>query len=530
MKQIKINWNYLKYLFWLGPMLVIVGLTSGVVSDSWIPIPLGLIIAGIVIVGLWLIFASSSEQGFWGKRSTQVGTNALLATIAMLVILGLINLLGVRYATRIDLTENKLFTLSPQSQEVVKKLQQPIKVWLFERDANPSDRELLENYRRYSSQFNFEVVDPQKELGLAQKFGVQSPGEVYLEAGTRRQLLQMVKTEPLSEVKLTNTIEQITSDRTDKIYFLQGHGEHPNNAVRGGISQAISSLKTKSFTAEPLNLAQKLKVPKDAAVVVVAGAKRELFKEEVKALSDYITQGGSLLLMIDPSTKPGFDSLLKEWGVKLDNRLAVDASGKGPFGPAVPLVTNYGEHPITKDFGNGISFYPVARPIELTPIKGVEQVPLLFSDQKSWAESDLENKNLEFNEGRDRQGPLILGVALSRQFSSPTKSPSPAPSKSPETAKPTDQKPSESRLIVVGNSEFATDGIFDKQLNGDVFLNAVSWLSKRDSQVLSIRPKEQQNRRINMSVQQAKVVGWTSLLVVPLIGFSTAGFMWWRRR
>ncbi len=84
--------------------------------------------------------------------------------------------------------------------------------------------------------------------------------------------------------------------------------------------------------------------------------------------------------------------------------------------------------------------------------------------------------------------------------------------------------------MVVGDSDFATDGLFEQQLNGDVFLNSVSWLSKQDEQLLSIRPKETKNRRINLTPQQANILGWTPLLVVPLIGFGTAVILWWRRR
>jgi ABC-type uncharacterized transport system involved in gliding motility auxiliary subunit len=93
-----------------------------------------------------------------------------------------------------------------------------------------------------------------------------------------------------------------------------------------------------------------------------------------------------------------------------------------------------------------------------------------------------------------------------------------------------DKKRAEARLVVYGNSNFATDGWFEQQLNSDVFLNSVGWLSKRDEQALSIRPKEQKNRRINLTQEQAGGLGWTALLLVPLVGFTTAGVMWWRRR
>ena len=100
-KRSKITRQFLKLLFWLGPILIIMGLSAGVVSRTWQPLPLGLIIAGVVIIGLWLLLRSysqpkdSSKYPYWSRRSTQAGTNAIAATLSVLVILGLINFLAV---------------------------------------------------------------------------------------------------------------------------------------------------------------------------------------------------------------------------------------------------------------------------------------------------------------------------------------------------------------------------------------------------------------------------------------------------
>ncbi|HEY9892997.1 MAG TPA: Gldg family protein [Candidatus Sericytochromatia bacterium] len=628
MKSIKTK-NYLIYLFWLGPFLTIMGLTAGVVTGDWSPVALGLLFAGLAIIGFWLLFLGALSPGFWKRRSTQAGTNALVATLAMLVILGLINFLGVRYAQRLDLTETQLFTLSPLSQRVVKNLQQPVKIWLFDPKPNPVDRDLLNNYRRHGNKLEYEFADPQLRPTIAQKFKVQKPGEVYLEYGLARKFLQTVSdAERLSEVKLTNGIEQLTSDRTDTAYFLQGHGERPLEQVEGGLSEAVGALKEKNLIAQPLNLAERSEVPDDASLVVVAGPKRALFPGEAQALRNYLTTGGSVLLMVDPEANPGLDNLLTDWGVKLERQIVIDASGQGRsvgLGPATPVVSKYGNHPITRDFGSGFSFYPLARPIESTPLEGVQETPLVVTTEKSWGESNPENQPLQFDPKSDRPGPITVGVALSRKAqpaspsptpsatttspsptpsatttspsptpsatttspsptpSATTTSPSPTPSatttspsptstpqaKASPSASPTStpqattspsvsptpsaspsitpttkvttspsstnqekntKKTSEARLIVYGNSNFATDGWFKQQLNGDVFLNSVSWLSKRDEQALSIRPKEQKNRRINLSTMQAGGLGWVTLLVMPLIGFTTAGIMWWRRR
>lgn len=582
-----IKWTYLKYLFWFGPILTIMGITAQEVAGEWSPVSLALLIAGLLIIGLWFLLLDQIAPGFWGRRSTQVGTNAIIATLAMFVIIGLINFLGVRYGVQIDLTENQLFTLSPQSQQVVRNLDQSVKVWVFESPGNPADQELLENYRRYGSNLEFEFVDPQLQPELAQKFNVNYIGEVYLEYGNQRELVQTISQgERLSEVQLTNAIERITGDRTDKVYFLQGHGERPLEASdEGGLSQAVSALETKNFTVEPLNLAEQPAVPDDASLIVIAGPKRALFEPEVQALEDYLAQGGSLLVMIDPDTNPGLEPLLSDWGVTLTNQIVIDASGQGRLvglGPATPLVTQYGDHPITQDFGTGFSIYPLAQPVDMEPVEGIQETPLVITSPQSWAENTPEQQPLEFNEQEgDRPGPLVLGVALSRQDSSasppsepeaeetpeaegedtdepeaeetpevspeetdepeaetPEASPTASPEESPEASPSpiqTDESQSqedeaESRLIVYGNSNFATDSWFDQQLNPDIFINSVSWLSKRDAQALSISPKEPEDRRINLTPVQSGILGWLALLIVPAFGFLTAGMLWWLRR
>lgn len=522
MKIIKKN-QPVKYLFFLGLFLLAVGLTSGIVAETWGIIPLIFLIAGTITLTLWIVLQTQQNQ-WWNSRSTQAGANALIAIVAVFAIVGLLNFLGTRYYLRQDLTETQLFSLAPQSQELVRRLEKPVKIWVFDVNRNPLDKELLENYRRESSKFEFEYVDPQARPTLANKFGVQDYGEVYLESGDNRQLVQKLNiNERLSEIRLTNRLQQVNSTTTTPVYFVQGHGEHSLTSGQGGISQAIQGLSNINYSGSPLNLGEKSQVPEDVSVVVVAGPKRELFDSEVKALQDYLNGGGNVLLMIDPNTKTNFDSLLKEWGVILDNRLAVDVSGSAVgLGPAVPIVTDYGQHPITQEFGNGISFYRLARPLEINPVAGIKSTILLQTKPypDSWAESDQESEKLEFNPETDIPGPLTLGVALTKTI--------------PTTPTEGEEKPPartmESRLVVIGDSEFATDGLFEQQLNGDVFLNSVTWLSQQDQQPLSIRPKEPRNRRINLSVLQTTLLALSSLLLLPLLGLVTAAIIWWKRR
>ncbi|UZQ55840.1 Gldg family protein [Trichothermofontia sichuanensis B231] len=544
--------KYLPSVFWLGPISLIIGVSAGVVAGTWVPIPLMFLIGGGILIAGWLWWQTSATTGFWGRRSTQAGTNALLSTLAVLVILGLINFLAVRYSARFDLTETQFHSLSPQSQEVVRALEQPVKVWVFTRPPNAQDQALLQNYRRNNPrQFQFEFVDPQQDPALARRFQVTAPGDVYLEMGDRKQFVQNLQNERLSESRLTNSLLRTTEFPEDYVYFLQGQGQRSLDQF----SQAVTRLGDENFSSEPLNIAQRIAagqppIPENATVIVLAGAQRALFPQEVDALKAFLDRGGGLLVMADPNTDPGLDRLLEEWGVTLDPRLVIDATGGAVgldasggivgFGPTAPLVTDYGTHPITANFRGGNSFFPSARPLRLTPKPNVEQTELLLTNAQSWAESDLSQRQVEFNPGPDTRGPLILGAALSRPATqaakrepTPPATPSPSPSPSPGTpeAKADDAKTQpQARLVVIGNSGFATDGFFNQQLNGDVFLNSVNWLSNREGAVLSIRPRETTDRRLILTPARSRWVTLLALVILPIVGLAAAIGVWWRRR
>ncbi|GAB4225818.1 MAG: Gldg family protein [Stanieria sp.] len=505
-----------KLCLFFGLILAVAGLVIGLVTNQWSLLPLGLLIAGTILIAVWLVLTIQANRGFWHKRGMQVGTNAFIATTAILLIIGLINFIAIRNSFRFDLTENKIFTLSPQTQAIVQNLSQPLKVWIFDRNVDPEIESLLQNYRRYSQNFQFEVVDPEINLQLAKgKFKVQSPGEIHLEYGNKKQRIQTLDPSSgnnLTEVQLTNAIEKIQRDRALTLYFIQGHGEAQLKDIEGGLSQAVQSLENRGYQVQPLTLATSGKIPENTNVIAIAGATRKLFPAEVKIIQEYLNNGGNLLLMLPPETDPGLTLILNDWGIQLDNRLAIDASGAGNvlgLGPAAPIINNYGEHPITKDFAQGITIFPESRPLKIVPKEGITATPLVITNEQSWAESDLSNQQLQFDASIDIKGPLDLAFALTRKENPQAK---------------------ESRLVIFGSNTFATNGWLQQQLNSDLLLNSINWLAREDEQTLSISAKEQTNRRINLAPLQAKIISLMALFIMPMIALGLAIFTWWRRR
>lgn len=575
------------------------GLSAGVVSGQWGAVPLSLLGVGLVILGGSLL-ATTTQGNFWRQRSTLSGTNALVATAAVLILMAVINRVAVLNPIRLDLTENQVFSLAPQSEQVAQSLDRSVKIWVFDDVQSETNLVTLRNYQRLSGgQITYEYVDPRERPDLAQRLGATAMGDVILEYDGITQPLQTLQRSAadqqsrLSESRLTNALARVGQTEEDVVYIVQGHGEYGLQ----DISQAIDRLQERNYTTQPLNLAERLAqgeaaIPADASVLIMPGPRQALFPPEVEAIETYLDQGGSVLLLANydtPDTDSSLAPVLESWGVSLDSGLIIDGAGGGGvmgvdrntggvvgFGPTAPLVTQYGSHPITSEFGNGNSFYPESRAVIVETLEGVEGSALLLTNGQSWAETDVEN-SLGYDEGADLQGPLTLGVALRRDLATPSatnpEAPAPAETASDsaetasadpnaaesgsetaatpetrpeeatpeeaantgtaETAEPTDDPEpaaTEPRLVVIGNANFVANGIFSQQLNGDVFTNAVIWLSQRENEVLSIAPKDPTNRRIEMSAVQTNFVGWLAVLIMPLLGFSLCASLWWRRR
>ena len=545
--------KYFRWLIWPGLALATAGLMAGLIG-TWDVLSIVLLVLGLVLLLISLIFSGFGYRRFWQHRSTQAGTNAVLATLSVLLILGVVNFIAVQYGPRFDLTEGGLFTLSPESQSVVTNLQQPVKVVVFDAALSPNDQQLLESYQSFNGELTYEHINPFQEPTVAREFNVSGEGrEVHLATDDRTVFVQTLGAQGLNEQDLTNKLAQLGRDRSATVYFLQGHQEFVIDGSETGYAQAAAALRAENFTVEPLNLAETATVPDNADALVIAGPKQAFFEPEVAALETYLDQGGSLLVLVDPQTEPALDPLLEDWGISLDERLIIDTSNTGQIvglGPAAPLVTTYGAHPITADFDNGRSIYPLARPILLESVDGIEATPLLLSNAQSYAESLSETGELNVDTQNSSEGPFNIGIALTKQTdttdAAPVEDNSSAPEEQESSAEtnepdvtaadsdsvqlsaeaaesgspeePTDT--TEARLIVIGNATFATDGLFDQQLNGDVFLNSVTWLSDLDDATLSIRPKEITNRRIVMTVSRQILVIVLALVGFPLVGIA----------
>jgi ABC-type uncharacterized transport system involved in gliding motility auxiliary subunit len=453
----------------------------------------------LVGAGVLLVIASfltRIDRRVVTHRTTRYGVNTVVTILLVLGVIGFVEALSARHNARLDLTENRRNSLSPQTIQLLKNLKTEVNAVGFFRSDQPGKRvaeDLLKQYARYAGgKLTWKVVDPDREPALARRYAVESYGTVVLETKTKSE-----KVTDAEEEKLTNGLVKVTREGKRTIYVMQGHGEHEvTNSERSGFSEAKAALERSNYEVKPLVLAREGKVPDDAAVVVEPGPRTDLFQPELDALEAYVGRGGKLLVMVNPFQNEAMKKWLDKYGFELDDDLVVEPNPIGRLfgiGPEVPIVQQYESHPITRDMGGVSTLFPLTRSLRTArkPPTGVTLQPLARTSPQSWGETNREalQRGEAQPDAQDPKGPLAVAAVATKD---------------------------KSRLVVYGTSNLASNQFLNLQGNRDFFLNTVSWLAEEEDQI-SIRPKDARQTPVFLSAQQGQAVFLLPVVVLPAL-------------
>jgi ABC-type uncharacterized transport system involved in gliding motility auxiliary subunit len=520
-------------LGWLGVALVFAAVAISFLKPEWQQYKNGLAIAGLVCTLLYILSQWREIAQSFSGRQARFGTLAAASIIVVLAILAAINYLSTRHNRRWDLTGAKQFSLSDQTKKVLADLKEPVQVRVFARSEEfQRYRDRLDQYTYQSKLINAEYIDPEKRPGLAQQLGVTTLGTVVFEYKGRNE-----KATSDGEQELTNALIKVVQGRTPKVYFTQGHGEKDTtSADRTGYNAITGALTSSNFVVDKVVLAQLTAVPPDADVLVIAGPKTDFLGPEIDMLKAYLARGGKILLMLDPVIKAdqpqpaGLQALLKDWGIDAGNDLVLDVSGMGRLigtDESVPVAASYPPHAITENF-QLLTAYPLAR--SMSPIEGGANghtaQRLVETSRSSWAETNL--KSLSSSDpakldDADKKGPVSLAAAVSGP---PAAEAPPAPDGAKNGGEP---KKTETRIVAFGDSDFASNAALGVQGNRDLFLNTINWLAQQEN-LISIRPKDPEDRRITLTADQERRIFYLTVLIVPGLVLLAGVQTWWRRR
>jgi ABC-type uncharacterized transport system involved in gliding motility auxiliary subunit len=452
--------------------------------------------AGVLLVIASFLTRVGNYRSVVTHRNTRYGLNTALTILLVLGVVGFVEAISTRHNARLDLTDNRRNSLSPQTIQLLKSLKTEVNAVGFFRTDQPGKRvaeDLFKQYARHAgNKFTWKVVDPDREPALARRYAVESYGTVVLETKTKSE-----KVTDAEEEKLTNGLVKVTREGKRAVYVIQGHGEHEiTNTERSGFSEAKGALERSNYETKPLVLAREGKVPDDAAVVILAGPRTDLFAPELDALDGFLGKGGKLLVMVNPFQNEAMKKWLTKYGFELGDNLVVEPNPIGRLfgiGPEVPIVQQYESHAITRDMSGVSTLFPLTRSVApaKTPPQGMNVQPIARTSPQSWGETnrDALQRGEAQPDPSDARGPLPVAAVATKD---------------------------KTRIVAYGTSNLASNQFLNLQGNRDFFLNTVSWLAEEEDQI-SIRPKDARQAPVFMSAQQGQAVFLLPVVVLPAL-------------
>ena len=506
------------------------------------------LVLGIASLTAFVILKRQTVLRLFVSRQVRYGTNVGVAVLLVTGIAVIANVIVVqRFDKSADWTSDKIYTLSNQTKKILHGLDREVQVIAFF-SLNPTSNQLardrqraealLEMYERETDKLSVEFVDPNAEAMKRQEYDIQLDGTTVFESGEVRELITTV-----DEQKFTSAVLKVVRDELVKIYFLTGHDEQAIDDFdqNRGYSQTKEELEKQNYRIETLSLATQPEVPADCAALIIPGPKAPLIAHEINAISKYLDKNGKLFLMLDPSVNlakepnQGLVDLMDRWGVTIGDDLVLDRIRPAFFlfggsQPEAPTLSDFEFHQITQEVYRQVTFQ-LARSVTPKTNTGSDlNIKSLVKTTDeiggSWGETKRKNDgtfeiDLSYTEGEDTPPPVSLAVAVQREGGESSMDDDPATDTSEEN---------KTRIVVVGDSDFANNLFFHGTGGGNFFLNAVNWLTLEED-LIAIRPVDPTERSLRlMTPHEVAFVQMTAIFLIPLIIFLIGVGVWWRRR
>jgi ABC-type uncharacterized transport system involved in gliding motility auxiliary subunit len=504
-------------LFLITRGLLGIGMFSGATADT---LNQGTLISGGVTILALAVYAmlepEKTRQALTGRQA-RYGSNAFIMSVAFIGVLVAVNLLSrtltLQYPELIvDVTEDRTNTLAPEALEALKSLPEPVTAVAFY-SANLSAQsatELLDKFKTNSKgKFDYRFVNPDTDPVAAREAGVTGDGKIMLVMGERREIANFA-----SETELTKTLIKLINPEARAVYFLTGHGEGSFEFGDVSFASAKRTLENKNYTVNSLNLLVENKIPVDALSIIIAGPMKPVSDQEVKLLKEYVDAGGSLVVMQNPTQFTEFGSssdplakyLEEEWGIALNDDVIIDLNSQQPL---YAVSAQYSQHPITANLSqNYIVIMPQARSLSIVQtIEGITQTELILTSPNSWGEKNFTNaEGSQISpDPEDLAGPLAMAIAGENNTTG-------------------------GRVVVFGNSVFASDQGFDAYGNGNMFINSVDWAAEQED-LLNITPQTPTQRTFTPPSQtQWIIILLGSVILLPGLVVLAGVSSWLARR
>lgn len=443
------------------------------------------------------------------RTRLQSRLNSLLSLVLLLAVFGLIAWASTQYTFEQDWTRTGRHTVSDATEQVLDQINKPIEVTAYTRAEKPlrdAIKDFIERYQRVKPDITLEFVNPDLVPDKVRELGISVNGELVVKVGDRT---ENVKT--ITEQSLTNAMRRLARGEERVLVFLQGHGERdPEGQANYDLGIWSQELASSGYSIRKLNLNESRELPDNTSVLVLAGPQIDVFAGEIDIIREYINNGGNVLWLADPGPQYGLEKLSDDVGVSFQDGAVIDFAGQmlGIDDPTIMLSTPglYGDHAITEKFEYA-TIYPLARGITADKNTEWDASAFITSGDHTWLETgSLESGEASFDEGSEIQGPITVGLALSRELAE-----------------------GQQRVVVTGDADFLSNTYVQNGGNLELGNRIINWLSA-DDEMITIPVKTRPDTNLQLGNIEAIIIGFGFLVVLPIGLFATGLIIWWRRR
>lgn len=468
---------------------------------------------------------------FKEKKFRYGGYAALLTGIVMAIVIA-INLLVGQLNLKLDLTQNKLFSLSEQTHSVLDGLNKEVKIIaLYESGKeNPTFKEILNKYKNNSKQIVVEYSDPILYPEVAKKYSKDGKnlkiGSIIIECGNKFKVInpedmvnysynsqgsQSVPEYLAIEKNITGAIMYATSQKDPVVYDLQGHDEDSLP------QEIVKQMQMENYKKVDLNLLTDDLKGEEGDILLVISPKKDLAVEEENKIRSFLSKGGRAIFIKDLINvdTPNFDKLLYSYGVEIKKSLVVETDQQYSAKNPIYLIPKMSNHDIVKPLNDSKinAVMPVAQPVEEAKVKkqSIKVEGLLTTSDKAFGKMNLDSKNMEKENG-DINGPINVAVTVTEKLDDKN-----------------DEK--DAKVIVFSSSLFLQPQIISASngANVDLFMNSLNWLQNQ-KQNISIRPKSLKMDYLKMNAFQQMFYSGVVVIIIPGIIMLAGLVVWLRRR
>lgn len=518
------------------PVMIITSIILFLVVTIFAPITkIFLILTGIVLIAA-IVFNWKWIKKIFERSTSLTGIYKIIQFIVIIGLMMFLYFLASTVKSKINFSTDRLDSLSLETKDILKSLTNDLEIKLFKPSAvNPNpviayQEDLLQSYVNQSKRVKLTIIDPIKNPVVAQEYNIHEPGVVVFEYKSNRIHVKFDKIVDMDqrsgkvtykgEIAYTGAIKNLIYSKTKNAYVLVGHNE-----IRFGDKESIygfygvfEELKKDFVKLTPLDLIKYANVPDDCGVLIIGNPMKSLTVEELSKINNYLNSGGSIMVLLEFKTHFLINDILRNMGLFYINNIIIEADpnyyspdmGKAVFIPRI-LYSKEITLPIQKSKMNLI----LSTAGGLRQLKGKDRPsgytyfirPLLKTSDYSYGETSLaeiaKGLNAIKQDKNDIRGPLYPAYSSRRlKFDFFTNDDGTV-----ETNK------TESKMVVIGDTDFINNYNFYKSGNLDFFLNSINYLLQREERITVRAKSPKEKSALTLSGSQR---GWMAVLALLL--------------